>query len=252
MPPRKYIKKKKYTTSKRAARPAYKSRSKFSKGKTRGQFGITALRPPKPTIQRNYLPFGDSFMAKLPYKDTYVITNNTNQTSTKHTFFLNSLFDIDNTGIGHQPRQYDQISIFYQKYIVYGTKVTITFYDPSADGVTVGYRIHITDSQTSTDLKSYSQIAELQNVWSKPINNTGSQRLTKTIYVPSSVPFGITKQMYNTQTDLYGAKTTETPIRNVIFDVFSIDENGSSTSVKFTISTVQYCKLYAYIPASQS
>jgi hypothetical protein len=44
---------------------------------------------------------------------------------------LNSLYDPDHTGAGHQPYGYDQITAIYQKYKVYRCDVELTFWFPS-------------------------------------------------------------------------------------------------------------------------
>lgn len=40
---------------------------------------------------------------------------------------LNSLFDPDRTGTGHQPRGFDQLATFYSRYRVYGVSFKITY-----------------------------------------------------------------------------------------------------------------------------
>ena len=40
---------------------------------------------------------------------------------------MNSLFDPNRTGTGHQPYGFDQLSTFYNRYYVTGSKMTVTF-----------------------------------------------------------------------------------------------------------------------------
>ncbi len=44
-----------------------------------------------------------------------------------HVFRANSIFDPDQTGIGHQPMGHDQIAEFYNHYVVHGAKLTVQF-----------------------------------------------------------------------------------------------------------------------------
>ncbi len=43
-----------------------------------------------------------------------------------HNFRANSLFDPDQTGVGHQPMNFDSLALGYQHYTVFGAKITAT------------------------------------------------------------------------------------------------------------------------------
>lgn len=62
----------------------------------------------------------------LKYFDSRTITATT-AGSFGTTYRLNSLFDPDATGVGHQPRGYDQIKELYQKYVVTKANVVVNF-----------------------------------------------------------------------------------------------------------------------------
>lgn len=53
-----------------------------------------------------------------------------------HQFSLNSLFDPDQTGVGHQPRTYDEWSAFYKSYRVNGCKLELDISESTADSIT--------------------------------------------------------------------------------------------------------------------
>lgn len=61
----------------------------------------------------------------LRYVDTKTLTGTSG--TTKHSFLLNSLYDPDNTGGGHQPAFKDQWAALYGKYRVLGCSVTVIF-----------------------------------------------------------------------------------------------------------------------------
>lgn len=50
----------------------------------------------------------------------------TTSTASDHLFNLNSIFDPDRTGIGHQPLGHDQWANFYSKYRVFATKIRVS------------------------------------------------------------------------------------------------------------------------------
>ena len=59
----------------------------------------------------------------MPYGDVFAVTTAGTLSFTQ--FRLNSLHDPYETGIGGQPRGYDQFCQFYQRYLVYGCKVEV-------------------------------------------------------------------------------------------------------------------------------
>lgn len=63
---------------------------------------------------------------KLRYA-TIVGLNAATGAAAGHSFRANSIYDPDNTGIGHQPLGHDQWALFYNHYRVLGAKITINF-----------------------------------------------------------------------------------------------------------------------------
>lgn len=109
--------------------------------------------------QRRYIPAG------LPSKQVYRLKYATQVTldaaaasTAAHVFKANGLNDPDLTGVGHQPRAWDQLKEFYEHYIVIGSKCKATFtsgattsnYQPSS---LVGIELDsdATPAQTLTD-----------------------------------------------------------------------------------------------------
>lgn len=66
--------------------------------------------------------FPERIGTKLRYVENLYLTSNTS-----NTFRLNSLFDPNLTGVGHQPMYHDQFSLIYGKYRVKGAKITVKF-----------------------------------------------------------------------------------------------------------------------------
>lgn len=71
-------------------------------------------------------------LVKLVYVDTKQFDVGINA-AIGHVFRLNSCFDPDLTGTGHQPYAFDQWSTFYNRYTVIGAKITCTFWPNTAD-----------------------------------------------------------------------------------------------------------------------
>lgn len=87
-------------------------------------------------------------------------------------FNLNSIFDPDESGIGHQPMYRDQYAALYNNYTVLGAKITVTFVNFAASAVPAVVGIAVGDN--STFVTTLSQIMELNKCQWKLIGlNTG-------------------------------------------------------------------------------
>lgn len=85
---------------------------------------------PSPWIQRERY-------ARFCYSDTYSMTSVAAGSPGIQTFRLNSLFDFDFTGTGHQPMFYDQASAMYQFYRVLECTVHYEWYTNNTNPVNV-------------------------------------------------------------------------------------------------------------------
>lgn len=74
-------------------------------------------------------------MAKLDYYDTIPIGNGVS-TYAEYVFSMNSIYDPDVTGTGHQPRGRDQWANMYNKYIVRGCRYRVSAYAADATAAT--------------------------------------------------------------------------------------------------------------------
>lgn len=67
-----------------------------------------------------------------------------------HTYSMNSVFDPDFSGIGHQPRFFDQWAAIYGRYTVLGAKITVSIIGPTTSSV--GQKLGIQMSGNDTGL----------------------------------------------------------------------------------------------------
>lgn len=69
----------------------------------------------------------------------------------QYQFALNSLFDPNITGTGHQPYNYDQIANVYRKYRVYECDIQLVFYFPNSTTMSVAVQcVNSQDNNTLT------------------------------------------------------------------------------------------------------
>lgn len=67
-----------------------------------------------------------------------------------HVFSANGLFDPDITGVGHQPRGFDQLMTLYDHYVVIGSKITV-FVQPVGTTSATVWGIVLKDDSTTTN-----------------------------------------------------------------------------------------------------
>lgn len=100
-------------------RPAPKRR--FKKKRTPNFVQYKVAKWPRPTAG---LP--DSTVAKLRYCDTLTLTSLVGALATQ-VYRMNSIFDPDSTGAGHQPLYHDAWAALYGRYVVTSSHLKCTF-----------------------------------------------------------------------------------------------------------------------------
>ena len=114
----------------------------------------------------------------------------TNDTIQDYVFRMNSIFDPDFTGTGHQPLWHDTYSTIYETYRVLGAKLTITFAPSvySYSGAFGPYVIGVTGNRVSTSALGYSNVQQLMESADTTFDVIGldSARTITLDYSPSS------------------------------------------------------------------
>lgn len=104
-------------------------------------------------LSRSDFGFPDLLKTKLHYCDVVQLTASAGSPGLWQ-FRMNSLFDPDFTGTGHQPQWFDQLAAVYQRYRVLGAKITAKFIPNTINSAEVGdtgpYIVGITTKVGST------------------------------------------------------------------------------------------------------
>ena len=74
-------------------------------------------------------PLQQTLKTTMTYSDLYVMTSG-GITTSSYIWSLNGAYDPDSTGVGHQPRGFDQLMALYDHYVVIGTRVELAFSNP--------------------------------------------------------------------------------------------------------------------------
>ena len=108
----------------------------------------------------------DSFRTTLTYSDIIAITPGAH--IGQYTFRGNSCFDPDYTSTGHQPQYFDQMSVLYTRYRVYGSRISIT-----AANEQVGSALQITVIPSSEITAFTTSTYPLEHPYAKPMQLLG-------------------------------------------------------------------------------
>ncbi len=151
-------------------------------------------RPSTLTLRTAKNPFPKIVNLKLPYSENIELATSTGNGVYQ---WRNSLFDPNNTGVGHQPFGRDQWSAFYTHYIVWGIKYKLTLINTSA-GDQITYTLNFKDH---TGASANMQLArEKDIIRSGVLGAAGSGRNIQVLrgYMDSARVQSITKkQMWN-------------------------------------------------------
>jgi len=95
-----------------------------------------------------------------------------------HIFSCNGVFDPDITGVGHQPKGFDQIMPLYDHYTVLKSRIACTFY-PNGTNI---FRCGIVVVDSTSEYTNLSQVGEVPTAKSTCVMN-GSSADCKTVSV---------------------------------------------------------------------
>lgn len=242
----------------RRRRRTTKSRVRTRKASTKlGKGAQVNYRALKPTIQRGMYPFQPAYFVKLVYGVNVTITTaGSSALSTNSLLRMNSLFDPEQTGVGHQPFMYDSLTAIYNRYQVYGASYKLTFTDPNQDGLLMGVSARDAANTTaSMSGKSVDYIVERRLTNMKSVNNTGSQKAFFNGYVNIQQVLGVTRAQYNSaEADIYDAAVTASPTESVVLDMFLIDPNAlvATASIRIIGTITYYARMFDLDDPAQS
>lgn len=199
-----------------------------------------------PLRLRTVLPYADQFnMAGTAFSASF---------GTEQSFRLNSLFDPDFTGTGHQPYGFDQITPWYYRYLVDAVEINLRFSDPQGDGIYVGcFLKSFNDTNTLTGA-TISQAMERPNVFVQALNNTGSQVVNFKKVVKLHQLLGLTQQQYANAWPSTAGSPTSNPAFVPYLSFAIADANASSPALtcKVSIELKYHCTFWERGNAAQS
>lgn len=183
-------------------------------------------RRPRVLVNRALHPIPQRFITKMKYAERF-----STGVDGRYTFNLNSIFDPNRTGVGHQPYGYDTLATLYNRYRVIACGYRI---QPIASISTASIQCVAMPANETLTMTSLSEMRE--NPRAKYISQTagGSQAtLSGKTYIPSLV--GRNKFQYMAD-DRYQADVTSSPNELALLNVLSsADSTDTGNSWPFTI-----------------
>jgi len=201
-------------------------------------------------------PFPPRKGYRLTYEqDGFLTVGTSGLTGSIQKFNLNSLFDPDNTGSGHQPYGYDALQVAYNRYKVSGCLVDLEFYDPQTiDSVMCVYALFNPANISNTIAGvSPATASEKHNAESCAVMGTGSQKKKIKFFISMAELFNLSKLQYKSDIDNTTADVGANPGSLGTLQLASADPNGgSSGGIRYRMRLTYYCMLYQRKYMSQS
>lgn len=194
-------------------------------------------RRPTVNVNRSLQPFSQRYISKMKYSEQVQVTGPGSGGIAAFRFNLNSIFDPNQTGTGHQPYGHDSLSAIYNRYRVISCKYVIS---AIPTGGTTGNQYGIVAALPANEVVNVAGgLAEVQeNPRCKFITQAPSATLKVlrgTVNLPSLV--GRTKTQYMAD-DRYAATYGSSPAEAAILNVFTGLLNGNAETVSMQLNVM--------------
>lgn len=193
---------------------AKKTRKRFHRRKRRYTKSLVLSKAPIP----------NKFATKLRYADYQTIDPGTSGAAGVLVLSANGLYDPNITGVGHQPRGFDQWMTMFDHYTVIGAKLTVRFISVNnTEPLIVG--INLKDNNTAyTDKNDYE---EGRNLKTQLINSNANEEHRQLSLTFSAKKFlGISKPLAAT---LIRGSASANPTEQAYFHVWGAPMSSNDT-----------------------
>lgn len=219
----------------------WKKKPKTRRGKRRFR------RTTRPQGNLLKVPFPPSFLCRLKYSDYVTVTQSAAGIPGAYQFRLNSLFDPDLTGSGHQPYFYDQLTgtTKYAKYTVYGCRWRITASSSASIEL-------LTRTSTIATVPTVLNLEDERPRSQSIVLNAGADARSIKGYISMNRLFGVARRKISDDPDFTGDYNTS-PTNKGYLNILTHDLNQAGTSTTYLNVELQfYCRLHELTPPGQS
>jgi len=185
-------------------------------------------RKPTVNVNRSLQPFAQRYICKMKYAEVRQVSGPIGGGLVQYNWNLNSVFDPNLTGIGHQPYGYDQLVDLYNRYRVFRVDYAISAYNSEAAGTTASVIGALPSNEPFTSSGGVAELMENPRAkYITQINGGGLKVLRGSISLPSLV--GRSKAQYLAD-DRYQALATSSPAEQAILNIMAGAISGTSGS----------------------
>jgi hypothetical protein len=186
---------------------------------------------------------------RLKYCQTFTLTTQGSPLTTfgtEQSLRLNSLYDPDFSLGGHQPYGYDQLSLFYNRYVVTRALVEVIISDPSEDGLVLGMMVKGAGAAQTVANSTIDEVTERQGCVTKWINDSGSQLVSYTMDLPIHQIVGIpSNNMLLAERYTLGATVAADPAVQAYLSIAAANAKGNtSATLKCQVRISFDCQFY--------
>lgn len=206
------------------------------------------------TNVKSFSPFPNKYFCKMTYGENVILTAGTAGVyGLESVFRLNSLYDPDFAGVGHQPYGYDQMGALYRRYLVTAVSITLVFSDPSEDGLLIGCSLQPSNSVFTLTGASNNQLKEKPQMITRMLNDSGEQNCIIKQFMPLHRLEGLHKFQWSANLAEYASDYNANPTRSPYLRVACASaRNTSGATVMFRPLIKFYCQWYDRITLPQS
>lgn len=199
-------------------------------------------RRPLTNVNRSLTPFAARYITKMKYSQVALFSLTNGYTQVMN---LNSVYDPDRTGIGHQPYGFDQLTPIYNRYRVISCSYSITAYNG-----TTPIRFGVLPTNEAPPIGDMNELCEQpRSRWVIQLPNGNTQTVKGTVSIPSLV--GRTKSQYMAD-DRYQAQVSGSPQELALLCIYAQSMANVNVDCNVTITLNYTVEFFDPNPIDQS
>lgn len=188
------------------------------------------------------------FITTLKYCDRDTVPASVGNAAGADLYNLNSIYDPDRTGVGHQPLGRDQLALLYNRYRVFAVSWRVTFYPVSANFYSLFSVFPQNNANTNIGLSS-SQLKELPHAFTKVSSIDKPTVFTGRVSLPRLT--GQTSTQFKSGLE-YQASFGADPSELQTLVIAAVPLSSGTVSYPYEIELKYHVECFDPIPLSQS